>query len=92
MLLGRQCLIGNADVVRLESLSVLLDIERGFMNTSRHGFIYVDGINIDVVISKKGSTFYVSGFFGGRQIFGKGRTESEAQLNWKKHAEYEANY
>lgn len=61
------------------------------MNTSRHGFICVDGISIEVVISKKGSTFYVSGFYRSRQIFGKGRTEAEASSNWKRLAEYEAN-
>jgi len=61
------------------------------MNTSKQGLIDVDGSCIEVVISKKGSTFYVAGFFRNRQIFGKGRTESEAQSNWKKSAEYEAN-
>lgn len=61
------------------------------MNTSKHGAICVYGSCINVVISKKGNTFYVTGFYGNRQIFGKGRTESEARTHWKKSAEFEAN-
>lgn len=61
------------------------------MFVSKQDWIQVGGELVTVSVRKIGASVHVVGQFRGRQITGKGRTESEAKSSWRQFAEYEAN-